>query len=644
MSSVEMLNQPGLSKKVSFFFTFLCPLVLAGFVTTVAYQLFFHFAPFIWSFNSRLPILEYIPTVRSVVTTPRNGIQIYVLYGLVHLIVATTFGLYCFINKIHHPFFRRGLAFLFALPSLLFLREVGFTPPMAEYSKALLHDVPAMYFILSVLGITVILSLLINTRRILAVILSLLLLPICMVASSAYSSVDYNLILFPAMRIFHGFPLNQTGFQYDHLLSLLAVLWIKLGFSFYQFNLVGQFSVYAFFMGLYLFGRRLFTHKCYALYLLISAVLVRMYGNIADIIFCIQVTPLRLDWWLVALLAVYSKGDAHWLTGLALGFLLIFHHSFGVIYTLAYAILVLFFFGMDVLSKKDPLSTVSRNYVMLYAKNGVLLGASFLIYRVFFAYGPSSAETFRQHGLGFIPVLRQSFYWYVPVMLGVVFIYHWRNRFFLPGRHFRAVVFLILLAIGNSLYFFGRSHENNIINISSILLLCLFLLFDLVHSEFERSFSWKPARWILPLLAVVFIGAISFVYAGKAPERLREQAANFMAHEMCGRDHGVEQLLRSNTTLIKELTRFNPKVTFVSGLEAYYYHESGYVPQSPSGIPAMLFMKDMVGFLDTQLLEGYYLAMPRHDALTYGEVMVRPRARNGVPYPFVLIISNNEIG
>ena len=641
-----MLRPFDLMKKSTFssLASLFAPLVLAGFVTAVAYQLFYLFAPFIWSLNTTCPLGDYTPAKRLYIMEPRNGMQLYVLYGLVYLIIAITFLLYRLISTISVPSLRRSFLIFSALPCLLFFRTVGFTPPMAEYSRSLFHDSPAMYFMLSVLGITILLTQLLKNRCVLSIILGLFLFPACMVASAHYSGEDYDYILFPAMRILHGFPLNQTGFQYDHLLSLLAVLWMKLGFSIYSFSIVGQISVYAFFMGLYLFVSRFFTHKCYALYLLISAVLVRMYGNIADIIVCFQVTPLRLDWWFVVLLSVYFKGDAHWLTGLVLGLLLIFHHAFGVIYTLAYALLVLFFYCMDVLSKKDPLSTVSRNYVMLYAKNFVLLGASFLIYQLFFAFGQSTASLYRQHGIGFLPVLRQSFYWYVPVMLSVFFIYHWRNRSFLSARHFRAVVFLILLAIGNSLYFFGRSHENNIINISSILLLCFFLLFDLVHSEFERSFSWKPARWILPLLAVVFIGAISFVYAGKAPERLREQAANFMAHEMCGRDHGVEQLLRSNTTLIKELTRFNPKVTFVSGLEAYYYHESGYVPQSPSGIPAMLFMKDMVGFLDTQLLEGYYLAMPRHDALTYGEVMVRPRARNGVPYPFVLIISNNEIG
>ena len=640
LKSSDRVSKSVVASRASFF----TPIVLAGFVTAFAYQLFYLYAPFIWSFNFTLPLGEYVPAIRIFIRELRNGMQVYVLYGLVHFIIAITFLLYCLINKISVPSLRQTFLILFALPCLLLFKTVGFFPPFAEYSRSLLHDVSAMHFILSVLGITILLSLLLKNRQTLLIAVALFLFPVCMVASAHYSTEDYEYILFPAMRILRGFSLNQTAFQYDHLLSLLAALWMKLGFSIYSFNLVGQISVYAFFMGLYLFGRRFFTHKCYALYLLISAVLVRMYGNLVDIVACFQVTPLRLDWWFIVLLAVFFKGDAHWVTGLVLGFLLIFHHAFGVIYTLAYGLLVIFFFCMDAISKKDPLRTVSRNYVALYAKNVFLIGVSLLIYYLFFTCGSSSAATFRKTGIGFMRISRQSFYWYVPMMLSLAFIYHWRGRDFLSARHFRAGIFLILLAIGNSLYFFGRSHEHNIINISSILLFCLFFLFDLVHSEFERSSFSKSSKWILPLLAVVFILGISVVYAGRASERLRNQAVNLWANEADGRVRGFEQYLHAHTRYIKELTRFNPKVMFVSGLAAYYYYESGYVPQSHIVLPARFFMKDLVDFLNAQLLKGYYLVMPMADLESYGEVMAHLPARHAVSDSTMIIISNNDIG
>ena len=61
-----MLSRPSCSEKESLFDTFFTPFVLAVLVTAFAYQLFFYYAPFIWSWNSRFPILEYMPMARGV--------------------------------------------------------------------------------------------------------------------------------------------------------------------------------------------------------------------------------------------------------------------------------------------------------------------------------------------------------------------------------------------------------------------------------------------------------------------------------------------------------------------------------------------------------------------------------------------------
>jgi len=620
------------------------PFILSSFVTAVAYQLFFNCAAFIWSLNATLPTREFLPDFRYFMEGSRNGMQVYVLYGLTHIIVGTTFFLYCFINKTSVPALRLGFPLLFALPAWLFIKKVGFIPPMAEYSLISICSISGISFIASVLGLTVTLSFLIVKPRSLAITVAILLFPVCAVPPSAYSMANYEFILFPAMRILHGFPLNQTGFQYDALLSLLAAFWMKLGFSVYSFNIMGQISVYAFFVGLYLFGSRFFTQKCYALYWLISAVLVRMYGNVGDIAREFQVTPLRLDWWLVVLVAFFYKGASHWLMGLVLGFLLMFHHAFGVIYALAYGLFLLFQFGMDVLSRKDSMAQVFRSYVILYARNCFFIGIALLFYYSFFAYGPESSSVYRLYGIGFIPISRQSFFWYVPVVLSIVFILNWRNRPVLSEQHFLSGLFLILLAIGNSLYFFGRSHENNLVNISSILLFCLFLLFDLVHSEWERRSHSRTSCWLLPALAIVFIVSISCVYSGRASERVGQQVESFRAHKADGRDRALESFLREHTALIKKITRFSPKVIFVSKLGSYYCYEGGYVPESSYVVASRMIMKDLVDFLNAHLADGYYIVMPMHDLYSFGEVMENLRARNKMVYPSVSIFSNNEIG
>ena len=645
---MKTLKHSELFKGDSFFSAFIIPLVLAGFVTAAAYQLVFYFSPFIWSWNSRLPLSEYMPMARVTVMGPRNGIQVYVLYGLVYLIVGLTFLLYRFINKISFYSLKLGFLLLFALPALLFFKEVGLPPPMAESSRFLIHDIPGICFILSVLGITMTLSFFINKPRSLATILAALLFPICMVASEAYSAIDYNFILFPAMRIIHGFPLNQTGFQYDHLLSLLAVLWMKIGFSFYDFYMVGQISFYAFFLGLYLFGCRVFTHKGYALYCVISALLVRTYGNIADIILCFQVTPLRLDWWFVVLAAFFFKGASHWLMGAILGFLCVFHHTFGVIYALAYTLLVALLFCMDLVSKKDSFMSIIRSYAVLYAKNVFLIGLSFLLYHLYFAFGQPSASIYRQHGIGFLRISGHSFYWYVPVLLSLFFIVNWRNRSFVSQRHFQTGLFVILLAIGNSLYFFGRSHENNIINISSILLFCLFFMFDLVHSECERVFHSRFLKWPLTSLGLVFIAGISFAYSGRAPDRIGRQVENFRTHGAYVRESSIEFGLRGHMDLIRKMTRLSSHVTFVSYEDGYYYYEGGYVPQEPycATDARLVLFKNYKAFLERALRNGHYLVIPLggYQGPSFSEVLSSLRVRYVKIDPEMLYMSDNPIG
>ena len=640
-----MLNGSAFTKTslFQFFSSLIIPLVLAGFFSAVAYKLFFYCAPFIWSCNITLPIHEYTPAIRPFIEEPRNGIQPYVLFVLDYLILATTCLFYAFLNKFSFSWAKRVLLFSFAAVSFLFFARVGFTPPMSAHSGFLFGDIPSGFFILSVLAITIALSFLINKPFVLAMVLALLLFPICMIASQPYSPADYNYVLLPAMRILHGFALNQTGFQYDHLLSLLAVLWMKLGFSIYSVHYLGRVIVFAFLLVAYLFGQRYFLHKCYGLYYLISAALLMIYANHVDVLYAFG--PFRFDWWIVILMAVYYKGVSHWMVGMALGFLLMFHHALGVIYAISYALFALVLLGMDVTSKRDSLINILKSYLALYAKNMVLICFSFLLYHLFFSFGQQATSVFRQHGIGFIPISRQSFYWYVPVLLSLVLILIWRNKAFLAERYFRTGLFLIHLAIGNSLYFFGRSHEACIIALSSVLLFCLFILFDLVQLECERCFSSRFSRWVLPVLAVVFIVGISFAYSGRASKRIRQQIEHVRSHFSSGRE--MEFMFRKNAEIFGKVTHSSKKVMFVSRYDSYYYYESGIVPQN-AYVPndPRLFMKDIVGILQAQLNKGYYLIMPAkpdEEWLQFFEVMRSLSARYYRIFQDWLILSNSEI-
>ena len=131
MSFVEKMKMVAASPKTIFFPSLLVPFILASFVTAGAYQLFFH------------PLSQAV--LRS-----GHGIQVYVLFVLVHLIIATTFLLDCFLRSTSGAAMKGGLLCLFAIAALFFYEKIGCHPPMAEYPRMLLKHPQAVLFIHSV--------------------------------------------------------------------------------------------------------------------------------------------------------------------------------------------------------------------------------------------------------------------------------------------------------------------------------------------------------------------------------------------------------------------------------------------------------------------------------------------------------------
>jgi len=109
-----------------------------------------------------------------------------------------------------------------------------------------------------------------------------------------------------------------------------------------------------------------------------------------------------------------------------------------------------------------------------------------------------SAYLYQQIGIGFIQISKISFYWYFLVLVSATVAILFLKRNNLSINYFNSSLLLIALSIGNSIYFFGRSHEHNIINISASLIFVLFLFFDLVlyHTEIKTQLQSKYRKII----------------------------------------------------------------------------------------------------------------------------------------------------
>jgi hypothetical protein len=99
-----------------------------------------------------------------------------------------------------------------------------------------------------------------------------------------------------------------------------------------------------------------------------------------------------------------------------------------------------------------------------------------------------------------------------------------RMRSSLPERYQQAGLMTVCLTLTSLLYFYGRSHENNLVNLAGILLFCLVLLFDLLARALESPRNrTRTILNILPPIAMLLI--FSVAYSGPMTERFTKQVS-----------------------------------------------------------------------------------------------------------------------
>jgi len=542
-----------------------------------------------------------------------------------------------FFSRIDGKLVARLLILVFAAVSVFFYKSIGFHLPMAEATSGY----TCVYFTIAILLLLLLFSALaVKYPKTINCLIAGLLIPVCLISTQEIRFYDAAYIFSPALRILHGFKPFETYFQYDYLLSLLAAAWMKMHLAINLFKVPLQLSYYGLLLGIYLFAQKFFSDKRYALYLLVSLVIVKIYGNIYDPIAMVQVTPLRLDLWFIVLVLAYFKGASHWLVGLSLGFLVIVHHNFGMIYTASYLSLMVILFIFDAAEEKIGVKKLIRKYALSYALNISILLASLFCYGIFF--GPkagSSSFNFQKIGLGFLPIMRNSFYWYIAVILGLTFLMIANSRKHISRRAFETGIFLIMLAIGNSLYFFGRSHENNIINIAAVWLFCLFLMFCLMDLPIWSKRTSVVKRAIVPAAALLVVLIFAYCYSGRAIDRIALQYANLRNGHFVDKDGDID------VGCLKRLTMSDKRVIFLTEADFYYYYRGGYIPQDYyAAIYARVFKKNTVDYLNSRLAEGYYLVIPKMGSYFFKELSDMLEFKNRKDGPDFTVISNNPIG
>ena len=568
-------------------------LLFSTLAAAVLYLPFYYFAPLYWPFYEHVPIDQVNGWARWAFAQ-HNGIQVYIAYALMFVTIAMTMFLGYIDDRLislRTPWLVLTIA---VVGSFFYLRAIGFCPPMAEIDA---HG-QGLYFT----GLAVIAALVLGSfieHKIVKGVALFLLVYLCMVPLTwSFLSSDYFYLFAPALRTLKGIPLNQSYFQYDQILSFLVMGWVQCGLALDRFHMLIEFSYLLFFSGIYFLAKDFFLHKKLVFYFVFSLFIIKAYGNLGTFLMCPQVSPLRLDMWLIVLGLGYWRGPQHWTVGLMLGLFLCFHHAFGLIYSASYLILV---FG--IMAKE-------RSVVKQFIPNISWMIAGELVNRFMVSSNKiMPALNYVKYNVGFMPIDHRSIFWYVPVLISMAFVLLWKDRQGLSQRYFQTGVFLILLAIGNLVYFFGRSHENNLINISASLWMVFFMVIDLILRRTSKEFPGLSQKLLTTLISGLIVGVVAYFYSGKAIDRIKKQAVNL--------PHIVELLQAQDSRVdmdynaLRAVTQGSMDLVFLSMPNDFdYYYFGHYTPVGFSPLGSNLFVKDLIDKLNYSIFTGTYIIVP----------------------------------
>ncbi len=589
-------------------------LVISTFSAFLLYKIFYLFSEFIWSKNLNVDPDLLTSQVAGWVISPgqRDGIETYVLYLLILVCILLSIflnSLFNFSLKMRKYKLVLFLSSLFILASYFYYSAIDFIPPMIN---RVVGKFPLLLETIIIAIIWIILKITDKKEKISNFLIIVLLIPICFIAISPFSTTDYEYIFAPALRLLNHFPIKDIYFQYDIFLSLIAALFMKFKIDLNLYQIIGQLSYYALFLGSFFFSKKLFLHKKLSYYLLAAVVLVKIYGLICDPILVFQVTPLRLDLWLPILVLSYFRGINSKSIGFSLGLMIIFHRAFGLIYSIGYLQAVSVLFLIEFWQNKKSLNILKeqiKKYFSLFWPNVLLLVFFFGLSLIIFS-GSSleAASVYQQIGIGFMQISTKSFYWYFPVLVSALMIALIDRKKILSTNYFNSSIFLIFLAIGNLIYFYGRSHENNLINIAASLLFILYLFFDLLL-DFKKDifksklFVKKILSTFVPIMPVVLI---VFFYSSGIIDRSKTQFENLKK----GQNIYPMKISENNLKIekIREITNFSKKVYFAVNSDFYYYYYGDYVPQGHySPHLSWVYKKDMLDYMQVLLNNGYYI-------------------------------------
>ena len=579
-------------------------------VAFVLRLLFLRLAPWLWSFQAPVDLTTLVQWSHWAMAD-RDGAEPYALLVCVLTGWLLAGALLAWLRR--QPRLEPGAVIL----SVIFVAYWVFSlPPRAPYPSPAppLDHLCEIVSVASALVLAVLAILAVGSKPA-EIMIVVGLCGVCFLRTSSVRPSDLECILAPALRLHHGFRLRDIYMQYDLLPSLLALGWRWLGGAAIQFSSgVMAWGYLLLFLGLFFCARKTFAQKWLAGPLLVTVVFARYYGQLADPVAFPQATPLRLDLWLLVMVVIRWKGLTHWGTALLLGALTTFSRSVGMLCLMAWGLTVGVAFGLRVIAaqgdlKNDLQAELRRTLPRLVPSFAIIVAWFVLVRLVYGRWGSDAVSLYRQLGVGMMRISPSSaFWWLFPVLIGTGYLAA-REYLRAPTPRGEGILATVPLVTLTATYFFGRSHEHNLVNLSAGFVFCFFLGLDLVVSEARaEGRRVRGFAWIAAMAAVV---ASAHFYAAGFTTKAGTQVAQVTQGRPPPETNPPDP---TPPIQCQELAAAigHPRVYFFSVADYYFYDYCGYVPQGYfQPLYLALFTAPLAEQLAGLLRQGYVVVVPR---------------------------------
>lgn len=400
------------------------------------------------------------------------------------------------------------------------------------------------------------------------------------------SPEDYGYYLGPALKLLQGEPIGSFYMQYGLGGTVMFAGMMKAGLDIGEMQLLLALLLSIGFAVYFRLARSLFPRYYLPAFFFVALIVARLFWTESHPASVPQASIFRIDLWLpVAFLATERRFSSPAVSAMA-AFCFLFDSFFGLLIYSSYSAVLLASWAVEYLrSRSLPMRADFAAYICSILV--VMLTGWFFLHRT-----SEGAKLYGSLRLGFLPISAHSLFW--PLLLAILIV-AWILVKSPVGKLRELRFFILILCVAHLVYFFGRSHDHNLINLSGLWLLLLFAGLCTAASGMPMNSSSLP-QWI----AASIIALIAVASVPRLPLKARIVGHNIYHHTVLNYPLSEKAIAASRS----KLSRGDPVI--ILGMDDAYWNyriglrQEGYF----APIFADPFRNSLASFLVGEMSEG----------------------------------------